>query len=501
MIDDDPIIRQLLSDILCSVDGFQTDEAPNGIIGVQKVKENNYEIVFTDLTMPELNGLGVLKEVQTINPHLPVVVVTGLSTIDVAINVMKEGANDFITKPFKVNTITSTVERILGEKKLLDRMSVKEHYQEAVERLNSELFKKLQKINLLQAINTELNSTYDNSRIYQTIVEMASKLLLVREASFGIIEGGYFKVKRAIGLKEKNVPVKGTLFEAILKTRHYYSADPGEINPHTELPLEYPFFAFPFLIKDEVFGLLTLANKADGSSFTDDDISLALTLVNNTALRIENNVLYEIVYNNLVNSLKALVISIEARDPYTRDHSERVTAFAMQIAEALHLSDEDKDALKFGGYLHDIGKIGIKDGILLKPDDLNKAELADIRLHPVIGDNILKPLMFFRKEREIVRYHHEHFNGGGYPDGLEGKQIPVIARVLSVADAYDAMTSTRPYRKALSHEQARAEIIRYVNIQFDAEVVKAFLLTPVGTGVETKEKLLTFFDQKENLEN
>ncbi len=120
-----------------------------------------------------------------------------------------------------------------------------------------------------------------------------------------------------------------------------------------------------------VFGLLNLANKVDGSSFTDDDISLALTLVNKTALRIENNVLYEIVYNNLVNSLKALVISIEARDPYTRFHSERVTAYALQIADVLNLSDEEKDAIKFGGYLHDIGKIGVKRRNFVKTRSLN----------------------------------------------------------------------------------------------------------------------------------
>ena len=500
VIDDDPITRQLLSDILCSVDGFQTDVACNGIIGVQKVKENDYEIIFTDLSMPEMNGLGVLKEVQSFNPHLPVVVVTGLSTIDVAINVMKEGANDFITKPFKVNTITSTVERILGEKKLLDRMQGRENYQEAVERLNSELFKKLQKINLLWAINTELNSIYENNIIYQPIVEMASKLLLVREASFGIVEDGYFKVKKAIGLEEKNLPIKDTLFENLIKSKNYYLANPKEINPHTGIPLEYAFVAFPFLIKEEVFGLLTLANKVDGSSFTDDDISLALTLVNNTALRMENNVLYEIVYNSLVNSLKALVISIEARDPYTRDHSERVTAYALQIAEVLKLSDEDRDAIKFGGYLHDIGKIGIRDGILLKPGKLSKVELADIRQHPVIGDNILKPLMFFPKERELVRYHHEHYDGTGYPDGLAGDQIPLIARILAVADAYDAMTSTRPYRMAMSHEQARVEILRCVRRQFDEKVVEAFLQTPVGAGVESKAGLSTPLGWKENRE-
>jgi putative nucleotidyltransferase with HDIG domain len=491
VIDDDPITRQLLSDILCGVDGFETDVASNGLLGVQKARENDYQIIFTDLSMPEMNGLGVLKEVQSFNPHLPVVVVTGLSTIDVAINVMKEGANDFITKPFKINTITSTVERILGEKKLFNRMRGKENNQEAIERLNSELFKKLQKINLLQAINTELNSIYENSVIYQPIVEMASRLLLVKEVSFGIVEDGLFKVKKAIGLKERDISIKGTLFESIIKSRSYYVANPKEINPHTEVPLEYSFVAFPFLIKDEVFGLLTLANKVDGSSFTDDDISLALTLVTNTALRMENNVLYEIVYNNLVNSLKALVISIEARDPYTRDHSERVTAYALQIAEILSLSEEDKDAIKFGGYLHDIGKIGIRDGILLKPGKLTEAEMADIRQHPIIGDNILKPLMFFPKERELVRYHHEHYDGTGYPDGLAGDQIPLMARILAVADAYDAMTSTRPYRLAMSHGQAMAEVLRNVDHQFDKRMVEAFLQTPVGSGGESKEDLPT----------
>jgi len=501
VIDDDPGTLYLLSDILCSIDGYGTDMASNGIIGIQEVKANDYEIVFTDLTMPELNGLGVLKEVQKINPRLPVVVVTGMSTIDVAINVMKEGAKDFITKPFKIKTITSTVERILGEKLLLDRIGVKGNYQKSMERLNAELFNKLQKINLLQAINAELDSIYDNNKIYQVIIVMASRLLMVQEASFGIIEDGYLKIKSAIGVKEEDIPISTTLFEFTLKTRKHYLAALGEKNPHTGQTLSYPFISIPFVIKDVVFGLLNLANKLDGSFFTDDDISLALTLVNKTALRIENNVLYEIVYNNLVNSLKALVISIEARDPYTRFHSERVTVYALQIAEVLNLSDEEKDAIKFGGYLHDIGKIGVRDGILLKPGPLNEEEKADIRLHPIIGDNILKPLKFFPKEREIIRYHHEHYNGKGYPEGLAGEQIPISARVLALADSYDAMTSSRPYRKAMSHDQSVEKIKRCAHFQFDEKVVRAFLQTPVGRGEDLKKTTLNTLGTRDEYAN
>jgi putative nucleotidyltransferase with HDIG domain len=501
IIDDDPLTRQLLSDILCSIEGYKTDEAPNGMVGIQEVKANDYDIVFTDLTMPELNGLGVLKEIQKINPCLPVVVVTGMSTIDVAINVMKEGANDFITKPFKIKTIISTVERILGEKRLLERIGLKGNYQESIERLNAELFKKLQNINLLQAIHVELDSLYDNDKIYSAIVTMASRLLMVQEASFGIIEDGYLKVKKAIGVKERDIAINATFFESILKTRSHYVAGLGEINPHTGQPLTYLFISIPFMMKDVVFGLLNLANKVDGSSFTDDDISLALTLVNKTALRIENNVLYEIVYNNLVNSLKALVISIEARDPYTRFHSERVTDYALQIADVLNLSDEEKDAIKFGGYLHDIGKIGVRDGILLKTGPLNEEEMADIRRHPIIGDNILKPLKFFPKEREIIRYHHERYNGTGYPEGLAGEKIPILARVLAMADSYDAMTSSRPYRKAMTHDQSVAEIKRCTHLQFDEKVVQAFLQTPVGRGETLKKNMAGALEYRDEYAN
>ncbi|MEW6187350.1 MAG: HD domain-containing phosphohydrolase [Thermodesulfobacteriota bacterium] len=498
VIDDDPVTRDLLADILCGIDGYQIDVAPNGKVGVREAKAKDYDIIFTDLTMPELNGLGVLKEVQKINPCLPVVVVTGMSTIDVAINVMKEGANDFITKPFKVNTITSTVERILGERRLLERLGAGKDQREYVERLNAELFGKLQKINLLQAIHAELDSLVDNHKIYQSIVAMASKLLLVREASFGIIEEGYLKIKKAIGVSEKDILVKRSFWEDIIKTRRHYLAGLGEINPHTGEPLSYPFLSLPFLIKDVVFGLLNLANKADGSDFTDDDVSLALTLVNKTALRIENNVLYEVVYNNLVNSLKSLVISIEARDPYTRFHSERVTAFSLQIAEVLGLSDEEKDAIKFGGYLHDIGKIGIRDGILLKPGPLNGEERSDVRQHPIIGDNILKPLKFFPKEREIIRYHHEWFNGKGYPERLAGKDIPLLARVLALGDAYDAMTSSRPYRKAMTHEQAIVEIIKNAGEQFDEDIVQAFFETAAGRGETLNDALAGSLGSNEN---
>ncbi|HTG01756.1 MAG TPA: HD domain-containing phosphohydrolase, partial [Nitrospirota bacterium] len=399
----------------------------------------------------------------------------GHSTIENAINAMREGARDFITKPFNVATVTAVVDRILGEQRLLAGIDQGESRDTFISRLNAQLFKKLQEISILQSISTELDTLYSNHAIYEKIVEMASRLLMVREAVFGIIELGVFKVRSALGVSKRDVPVAGSLFEQVVATGTHHLATFGELNPHTGRQLVAPYLAIPFAINGEVFGIIGLANKSDGAAFTPEEVALALTFVKKAAQRIENNALYEVFYNNLINTLKSLVNSIEARDSYTKQHSERVTNYALRICEALHLPTEQRDALRFGGYLHDIGKIGVRDTILLKTDRLTDEERAEINLHPVIGGNIIKPLRFFPNERELILHHHEHFNGSGYPNHLAGAAIPLTARILAVADAYDAMTSSRPYRQARSHDLAEAELMRCSQSQFDATIVRAFL--------------------------
>ncbi|MHB1012514.1 MAG: HD-GYP domain-containing protein, partial [Desulfobacteria bacterium] len=152
---------------------------------------------------------------------------------------------------------------------------------------------------------------------------------------------------------------------------------------------------------------------------------------------------------------------------------------------AMRLGSDEIDTIRFGGYLHDIGKIGVRDTVLLKPGHLSDEEILEIRLHAVIGDEIVKPMKFFEKEREIIRHHHEHFNGSGYPDSASGQEISLIARILAVADSYDAMTSNRPYRQARTHEFAIGELKRCAGTQFDPEVVRVFLETPIGREIRT----------------
>jgi putative nucleotidyltransferase with HDIG domain len=478
VVDDDPMIRDALAEILSSVGGYLTDVAMNGSEGIEKIKVNPYDIVFTDLTMPQVNGMDLLRETMKINSDLPVVVVTGFSTIENAVAAMKEGAYDFITKPFKIQQVISLARRIIGEKRQLNDVAVKENQKASIDRLNAELFSKLQEISIFQSLSMELDGLHNNKDIYERIVEMVTRLLAVKEASFGIVENGYLKIKSAVGTRIQNIPLFGTILEKVLDNRHYYLAKCGEINPHSETVITSSFLTIPLALNREVFGILNLAERADGAAFSEDEIYLAMNFAKKAALRIENNALYDVLYNNLVNALKSLVITIEARDPYTRHHSERVTTYSLEIAEVMNLSEEDKDAIRFGGYLHDIGKIGVRDTILLKPDRLTPEEVEEIRLHPVIGDNIIKPMNFFEREKPLIRNHHERIDGRGYPDGLMGDQIPLIVKIIAVADSYDAMTSSRPYRKARSHEFALEEMVRCSNTQFDADVVRAFLSTP-----------------------
>ena len=173
--------------------------------------------------------------------------------------------------------------------------------------------------------------------------------------------------------------------------------------------------------------------------------------------------------------LSMLSRAIEARDPYTRGHSTRVTELAEAVAQRLGWSEERIASLRVGGPLHDIGKLAVSDEVLCKEGRLDDDELAQIREHPKIGAKLLFRVTALREAIPYVLYHHERWDGTGYPSGKAGEEIPVEARVLAIADAFDAMTSDRPYRSALSREEALAEVERCAGTQFDPKIARVFL--------------------------
>jgi putative two-component system response regulator len=176
--------------------------------------------------------------------------------------------------------------------------------------------------------------------------------------------------------------------------------------------------------------------------------------------------------------LRSMALMVEARDAYTQDHCERLAQYATALGTTLQLSEDDILTLARGGYFHDIGKIALPDSILLKPGDLTPAEYERVKEHPIVGDRLCGDLRVLHRVRPIVRHHHERLDGSGYPDGLSGDDVPLLAQIISIVDLYDAMTTTRPYRGALPADAAFAQLEREVAIGWRRrDLVDAFIAT------------------------
>jgi len=221
-------------------------------------------------------------------------------------------------------------------------------------------------------------------------------------------------------------------------------------------------------------GAVVIVFEEDSDFIRQQNVKLLHILVNFFSMSLENVYLYDDLKSAYFSTIKAIANSIEARDPYTRGHSERVARFSKAIAEKLNWDKEEMALIEWGGMLHDVGKIGLPDFILKKPGKLTDDEYNQIKLHPLIGAQIVKGISFLEPAIPYILDHHERFDGTGYPKGLTGKEISIKGRLLAVADAFDAMTSDRPYRKGLMPEDALKEILKHKGTQFDPEIAAAF---------------------------
>lgn len=231
----------------------------------------------------------------------------------------------------------------------------------------------------------------------------------------------------------------------------------------------------PLVSSEGTFGAITVGHSKPDMRFTADDVRLMLTIANHANIAIGNIDLFSNLEDSYLATVRSLAIAVDAKDPYTRGHSDRVATYVVKIADRLELSRDQKIAIEIAAYLHDIGKIGVRDDILLKLGTLDDAEMAEMRHHPLIAANILKPVGFPWPIAPIVRHHHERWDGLGYPAGLRGEEIPLLARILTIADSFEAMISSRPYRVARTLEEAIAELRNCAGTHFDPAIVEAFV--------------------------
>jgi HD-GYP domain-containing protein (c-di-GMP phosphodiesterase class II) len=258
-------------------------------------------------------------------------------------------------------------------------------------------------------------------------------------------------------------------------------------------PIVRRLMCVPLKVQDRITGVVQVLDNLQGDDFNADDLRLLQAMADTAAIAVENVRLFEQerakselltrankeLLANYQGTLQALTGLLDARDTATRGHSNRVVALTMRLVQSMGITDPVRlRAIEMGALLHDVGKVGVPDAILRKPGPLDGDDWKQMRSHPELGYRLLKDIEFLKDALPIVRYHHERFNGTGYPYGLEGKQIPLEARIFAVADAFDAIISERPYKKARPYEQAVAAIVADNGKYFDPTVVKAFLRVP-----------------------
>ncbi len=482
-VDDEESILDIASEFF-QHKGYKVLTAGNGLKALEILQSQHVDCCVTDINMPEMNGIELAERIRQMDMTLPVVVMTGFPSLDATIQTLKNGVVDFLIKPVNLGQMEMCVRSVLRERELfVENLLLKEEIRrkEQIESLNRELSEKVEELDTLNKIMGTFTSIRQSFDVFKSLTDMTiaiahsdiSRFYLINT----IVEKPFevsFSISEDVILSEETLPDLPHQFHRLIAEIAY---DPRPMLISSDkLPENIDsFMAVPLLIRGKVFGVLTASVRKDNFRFTDKDLYYLSFMTEAAAYAIENLALYENICDNLLSTLWAFVKAVEARDFYTGRHSERVTAIAKMIARQMNCPAEDIEILDVAGRLHDIGKIGIKDSILLKPGPLTDEEYMEIKKHPVIGAEIVGQVGFWDREQRIIMSHHERFDGKGYPAGKKGEEIPFLSRVLFVADAYDAMYSRRCYREGMTESRILGIIRERAGTQFDPDVVKSFL--------------------------
>jgi putative nucleotidyltransferase with HDIG domain len=366
----------------------------------------------------------------------------------------------------------------------------------------------LVRLTRLYDIVRSLNSIIQLDKLLNQIVASAAEMMEARSGALMLVdsEGKNLTFEVASGrasakLKGMRIPIdehsvagmvalRGTPYiENDTENSPYFS---GQVDKQTGYQTG-KLICVPLMVQERIIGVVEVLDKVSGDDFNTSDQKLLEAMADTAAVAIENVRLYEEerkkarlltqAYDELSQTyratLQALTGLLDTRDAATYGHSTRVVVFSLRLARTMGINSPERlKAIEHGALLHDVGKIGVADSILRKPGPLDEAEWEEMRGHPELGYKMLKDIQFLQDALPIVRYHHEHWNGAGYPLGLEGETIPMEARIFAVIDAFDAITSERPYSPSRTYEQAVEILTAESGIRFDPSVVEAFLSVP-----------------------
>jgi putative nucleotidyltransferase with HDIG domain len=482
IVDDEASIRGVVGEYFRRR-GYQVVTAGDGAAALDLLHQGGIDCCFTDINMPGMNGLDLAERIHLADSTLPVIVMTGYPSLDASIHTLRHGVVDFLIKPVNLKQMELSLRRAVRQRAMfMENMLLKQEVKgkDRLEKINRELLNKIEELDTANRIMAHFAATASVAHAFQRAVNIALEVVPADCARFFVVGAADGQPHEVAAARARTGVAEGGPDAGLTQLVKEASA--------AALPLRIAggesaerlpsrtgsVLAVPVQIRGKVFGVLTAETGEGGRSFAEKDLFYLSFTTQSAGSAIETLALYENLYENLFATLYGFVNALEARDLYTRQHSTRVTGIALTLGRELQCSAEELNILNFAGPLHDIGKIGIRDEILLKPGRLTTEEFEKIKEHPVIGANMLSQLGLWERERQIIRCHHERFDGAGYPDGLARDEIPFLARILSVADAYDAMASDRAYRQRMAEGLILETIQQGAGSQFDPLIVDAF---------------------------
>jgi HD-GYP domain-containing protein (c-di-GMP phosphodiesterase class II)/CheY-like chemotaxis protein len=474
VVDDEIGIIDSLSVVLRR-SGYSFTGAVDPLDAIERVKNEHFDLMILDYLMYPIHGDKVVQIIREFNTELYILLLTGHKDLAPPLETIKAlDIQGYCEKSDRFDQLLLLVES--GIKSISQMRTIKK-FRDGLNRI----LQAVPKIYQLQPIGSILEDILSE---IMPLVDSENAFILVDEPMD--LEAGNKSIFKGIGKYKAEINyfmemLSPSLMEHIgfaRISRQLVRLEQGVIIP---LINEYHQAIGVIFVEgkniDEGLKLLEIYSNQAASSINNAFLHSLVNVKND-----ELNKTYEQLKMRYMDTIEALRQAVDAKDFYTRGHSDRVAYYAVKIGESLGLTVSELETLRISGIFHDVGKIGTADDILLKTDRLNERELREIQKHPLKGARILSAVSMFKDVVPVVKCHHERIDGTGYPEGLRGDQIPLLARIISVADAFDAMMSDRLYRSKLNLEEARQQLISGAGTQFDKQVVEKFIELVDGEG-------------------
>lgn len=470
VVDDEIGIVDSLSVVLKKA-GYSLTGYTDPYAAIEVLKTGHFDILVLDFLLEAIHGDEVIKKIREFDTDLYILLLTGHKDLAPPLETIRElDIQGYCEKNDRFDQLILLIESAI--KSIAQRKTIWQ-FKDGLNRI----LKSLPQIYQLKPIGNILEDILSEAMVFSK--SQNGFILIDNMINPGNSSIENNSIYRGAGIYNKGVEelMKGLSPEFIGSMGNSrMNREPLLLDNGVILPLVNSY--------QNTMGVLYIENEK-----LHDSVKLLEIFANQSSAALNNSILHLLVntkneelirtYNELrsryLDTIEVLRLAVDAKDVYTRGHSERVAFYAKEIGRSLGVSDKEIELLEIGGIFHDVGKIGTTDDILLKTDKLNDKEYQEIKKHPIKGAHILSAVSMFRDVVPLVRYHHERIDGKGYPDGLKGENIPFLARILAVADAFDAMTSDRLYRARLDIDGARKQLIMGAGFQFDVGIVEKFI--------------------------